>query len=42
MKKALEMDEFSGWFEHVVFAVYAAGPVGKLNLETFKEVFGSA
>jgi uncharacterized protein (TIGR02452 family) len=39
MKKALEMDEFSGWFEDVGFAVYAAGPSGKRNLEAFREVF---
>jgi uncharacterized protein (TIGR02452 family) len=41
MKRALEMDEFSGWFEDVVFAVYAAGPSGKRNLEVFQEVFGN-
>lgn len=40
MKKALEMDEFSGWFENVSFAVYAAGPSGKRNLEAFSKVFG--
>jgi uncharacterized protein (TIGR02452 family) len=41
MKRALEMDEFSGWFEDVVFAVYAAGPSGKRNLKVFQEVFGN-
>ena len=39
MKKALEMDEFSGWFENVGFAVYAAGPSDNRNLEAFREVF---
>jgi uncharacterized protein (TIGR02452 family) len=39
MKKALQMDEFRGWFEIVVFAVYAAGPSGRENLEVFKDVF---
>jgi uncharacterized protein (TIGR02452 family) len=39
MKKALEMLEFKGWFERVVFAVYAAGPSGQRNLEVFQEVF---
>lgn len=39
MKKALEQDEFSGWFENVVFAVYAAGRSGQRNLEVFQEVF---
>lgn len=39
MKKVLEMDEFSGWFENVSFAVYAAGPSGKRNLEAFRKVF---
>lgn len=41
MKKALEMDEFSGWFEEVVFAVYAAGPAGRQNLKVFQEVFAN-
>ncbi|KAF2868147.1 hypothetical protein BDV95DRAFT_501061 [Massariosphaeria phaeospora] len=40
MKKALEMEEFGGWFEYVGFAVYAAGPAGRRNLEAFKRVFG--
>jgi uncharacterized protein (TIGR02452 family) len=40
MKKALEREEFKGWFESVVFAVYAAGPAGIQNFEIFKEVFG--
>jgi uncharacterized protein (TIGR02452 family) len=29
MKKALEREEFEGWFGEVVFAVYAAGKVGE-------------
>jgi uncharacterized protein (TIGR02452 family) len=41
MKKVLALDEFSGWFENIVFAVYAAGPSGQRNLEVFGEVFGS-
>ncbi|KAI4717925.1 hypothetical protein E4T48_05868 [Aureobasidium sp. EXF-10727] len=40
MKEVLEEDEFRGWFEKVVFAVYAKGPVGKRNFEVFREVFG--
>jgi uncharacterized protein (TIGR02452 family) len=39
MKKVLEMEEFGGWFENVVFAVYAAGPTGRENFEIFSEVF---
>jgi uncharacterized protein (TIGR02452 family) len=39
MKSALESDEFKGWFNCVDFAVYAAGPTGKQNLEVFKDVF---
>jgi uncharacterized protein (TIGR02452 family) len=39
MKKTLELDEFRGWFESVVFAVYAAGPSGRRNLDVFQEVF---
>jgi uncharacterized protein (TIGR02452 family) len=42
MKRALEMEEFEGWFEAVVFAVYAAGPSGQRNLDVFKEVFRQA
>lgn len=38
MKKVLEMDEFGGWFENVVFAVYAAGPTGMENFVVFSEV----
>jgi len=39
MKNALEDEEFAGWFESVAFAVYAAGPQGKKNLEVFRQVF---
>lgn len=39
MKRAIEMEEFTGWFENLDFAVYAAGPIGLRNLETFKAVF---
>ncbi|KAF1978495.1 hypothetical protein BU23DRAFT_549924 [Bimuria novae-zelandiae CBS 107.79] len=41
MKKAVERDEFKGWFEVLDFAVYAGGPLGRRNLEVFKKVFGS-
>ena len=41
MKMALESEEFAGWFEHIAFAVYAAGPIGQKNLEVFREVFVS-
>ncbi|KAK7191458.1 hypothetical protein DPSP01_002941 [Paraphaeosphaeria sporulosa] len=39
MKKAIERDEFRGWFEDLPFAVYAAGPVGRQNFEVFEKVF---
>ncbi|KAG9186891.1 hypothetical protein G6011_09999 [Alternaria panax] len=39
MKKALEREEFTGWFENIAFAVYAAGPIGRNNFEVFQEVF---
>lgn len=42
MKRALELDEFNGWFDCVQFAVYAAGSVGKQNLEVFTKVFEHA
>jgi uncharacterized protein (TIGR02452 family) len=42
MKAALQIEEFRGWFENVVFAVYAAGPSGRENFEIFKDVFDSA
>jgi hypothetical protein len=42
MKEALEGEEFKGWFESVAFAVYAAGPAGKRNLQIFQEVFEGA
>lgn len=41
MKQVLEEEEFGGWFERVVFAVYGAGPVGKRNFEVFRAVFGN-
>lgn len=41
MKQVLEEEEFRGWFEKVVFAVYGTGPVGKRNLEVFQKVFDS-
>ena len=40
MKGVLEEEEFRGWFERVVFAVYGKGPVGERNLRVFREVFG--
>lgn len=42
MKKAIEMDEFKGWFEVLTFAVFAVGRGGMRNLEIFKEVFQSS
>jgi uncharacterized protein (TIGR02452 family) len=39
MKMALERDEFTGWFQAVAFAVYAAGPSGQQNFDVFQEVF---
>lgn len=39
MKNAIRMKEFEGWFEALDFAVYAAGPTGRRNLEVFKSVF---
>ncbi|KAI5239699.1 hypothetical protein E4T43_06641 [Aureobasidium subglaciale] len=39
MKEVLGEEEFKGWFGKVVFAVYGRGPVGKRNLEVFKDVF---
>jgi uncharacterized protein (TIGR02452 family) len=39
MKRILAEDEFKGWFEDIVFAVYAAGPSGQRNLDVFQEVF---
>jgi uncharacterized protein (TIGR02452 family) len=41
MKKAIEMDEFKGWFENLPFAVFAAGPSGMHNFEVFDKVFES-
>ncbi|KAG6811442.1 hypothetical protein H0H92_007359 [Tricholoma furcatifolium] len=40
MKAILEDDEFKGWFKEVVFAIYAAGEIGRKNLEIFSGVFG--
>lgn len=40
MKGVLEEEEFQGWFELIVFAVYGSGPVGKRNLEVFRKEFG--
>lgn len=39
MRTILEDDEFAGWFENILFAVYAAGPVGQRNLEVFHGEF---
>ncbi|PSR77415.1 hypothetical protein BD289DRAFT_377780 [Coniella lustricola] len=39
MREILEEAEFAGWFEHVVFAIYAAGLVGQRNLEVFHSEF---
>ncbi|KAI0479028.1 hypothetical protein GGR56DRAFT_672992 [Xylariaceae sp. FL0804] len=37
MRDALARDEFAGWFETVAFAVYAAGPAGRRNLDVFRD-----
>lgn len=42
MKATLELEEFTGWFETVVFAVYAAGPTAQRNLHIFRDVFAHA
>lgn len=42
MKDVIESDEFDGWFENIMFAVYAAGPTGKENFEIFSEIFGAS
>jgi uncharacterized protein (TIGR02452 family) len=42
MKVALERNEFTGWFQTVAFAVYAAGPSGQQNFEVFREVFSGS
>jgi uncharacterized protein (TIGR02452 family) len=39
MKGVLAEEEFRGWFERVVFAVYGKGPVGEKNFGIFREVF---
>lgn len=39
MKRVLSMDEFEGWFENIVFAVFAAGPTGQENFDIFHDVF---
>lgn len=41
MRTILEDREFDGWFENVVFAVYAAGEVGRQNLRVFQREFAS-
>ena len=40
MKAMLEADEYVGWFETVVFAIYSRGEVGQRNLEVFRSEFG--
>ena len=40
MKGVVQEEEFRGWFERVVFAVYGKGPTGERNLRVFREVFG--
>ena len=41
MKEAIEKEEFTGWFETITFAVHAAGPSGKHNLDAFRGMFDS-
>jgi uncharacterized protein (TIGR02452 family) len=40
MKQVLAEEEFRGWFERVIFAVYGKGPVGERNFRVFQEVLG--
>ncbi|KAJ8109761.1 hypothetical protein OPT61_g7221 [Boeremia exigua] len=40
MKGVIGEQEFGGWFETIVFAVYAAERTGMENLKVFEEVFG--
>ncbi|KAF3044982.1 hypothetical protein E8E11_008716 [Didymella keratinophila] len=42
MKMALERDEFTGWFQTIAFAVYAAGPSGQQNFDIFQDVFNGS
>ncbi|KAJ9619912.1 hypothetical protein H2203_008186 [Taxawa tesnikishii (nom. ined.)] len=41
MKGILGGEEFDGWFENVVFAIYAHGKAGERNLEAFRREFGT-
>lgn len=41
MRTILEDQEFAGWFENVVFAVYAQGPTGKQNFDVFQAEFAA-
>lgn len=41
MRTILEDQEFAGWFENVVFAVYAEGPTGKQNFDVFQAEFAA-
>lgn len=42
MKQLAKTEEFHGWFENLVFAVYAAGATGQNNLKVFRTVFEGA
>lgn len=39
MKRALASEEFNGWFDCTIFAIFAAGPIGQRNLEVFRTIF---
>lgn len=41
MRKALEDEEFTGWFQAVVFAVHGGSVTGRENLMAFREEFAS-
>lgn len=41
MRGVIGEGEFEGWFERIVFAVYARGRVGKENFEVFEREFSS-
>lgn len=42
MKLIMNEAEFEGWFEIIIFAIYAKGETGRRNLQAFSEEFGTA
>ncbi|KAG6918279.1 hypothetical protein DXG01_015371 [Tephrocybe rancida] len=41
MKVILMDAEFRGWFNHVVFAIYSSGEIGRRNFDVFSMVFAA-